>query len=66
MRVRCPACAWEPDGKKYWGCEKCHAIFDTFVTHAHCPKCPNSWTWTECISCHVRSDHEAWYVEEQR
>jgi rubrerythrin len=63
-KIRCPECKWQPDGKKYWGCEKCSAVFDTFVTRAHCPRCPNSWTFTQCIRCGVKSDHEAWYAEE--
>lgn len=62
-RIRCPLCGWQPDGKPYWMCEKCFAVFDTFETHAHCPtpKCGNSWTYTECIACHMLSPHEEWY-----
>jgi hypothetical protein len=66
VRIRCPICGWQPDGKPYWGCEKCHTqAFDTFKTHAHCPnpECGNSWTFTQCIACHERSPHEDWYVE---
>ena len=63
-RVRCPLCAWEPDGGKHWQCDKCFVIFDTFRTRAHCPKCPQSWKETQCIACQEMSDHELWYVDE--
>ncbi len=64
-RIRCPACGWQPDGKPYWGCERCFVAFDTFKTHAHCPTpgCGNSWTYTQCIACGIQSLHEAWYEE---
>ena len=62
-RIRCPLCTWEPDGRDYWGCEMCGAIFDTFVTRAHCPECPNSWRETVCIRCHQMSSHDEWYVD---
>ena len=62
-RIRCPICGWQPDGKAYWGCEKCFSTFDTFKTHAHCPTpgCGNSWFYTQCIACHEQSPHEKWY-----
>ncbi|MDM8557307.1 hypothetical protein [Candidatus Parabeggiatoa sp. HSG14] len=62
-QIRCPLCGWQPDGKPYWMCEKCFAVFDTFKTHAHCPapKCGNSWAYTQCIACHQQSLHEKWY-----
>jgi DNA-directed RNA polymerase subunit RPC12/RpoP len=61
QRIRCPICGWLPDGKPYWGCEKCFAQFDTFKTHAHCPTCGNSWTFTQCIACGTQSPHDEWY-----
>jgi hypothetical protein len=66
-RIRCPLCGWQPDGKPYWGCEKCFATFDTFKTHAHCPnqKCGNSWSYTQCIACNRQSPHEEWYENEE-
>jgi len=63
-RIRCPRCAWEPDGEAYWGCELCGAVFDTFATRARCPECPNRWTHTWCPGCGRMSRHEDWYVEE--
>lgn len=64
-RIRCPVCGWQPDGQSYWGCEKCHAVFDTFETHAHCPnpQCGNSWTFTQCIFCDAKPPHEDWYED---
>lgn len=66
-RICCPLCQWEPDGKPYWGCEKCWAIFDTFKTHAHCPNkaCGNSWADTMCIACKHMSRHKDWYTEQE-
>ncbi|MCC6873844.1 MAG: hypothetical protein IT378_05975 [Sandaracinaceae bacterium] len=63
-RIRCPHCAWEPDGKPHWVCERCFAQFDTFVTRARCPSCPNSWRDTWCPRCDRPSPHEAWYADE--
>jgi hypothetical protein len=74
VRIRCPLCGWEPDGKPYWGCEKCFASFDTFKTRAHCPNsflpstdagyCDNRWDETQCIACQRMSPHDDWYVED--
>ena len=61
MKIRCPKCAWEPDGRPYWGCDSCHCVFDTFSTGARCPQCARSWLETQCIKCGVWSLHEDWY-----
>jgi hypothetical protein len=61
MRIRCPNCAWAPDGRAHWECEGCHTMFDTFATHARCPQCPRSWLETQCIKCGKWSQHEDWY-----
>jgi hypothetical protein len=62
--IRCPSCRWHHDGKKHWGCEVCGAIFDTFVTGAACPSCPQSWTYTQCPQCDSLALHEDWYERE--
>lgn len=64
-RIRCPACGWEPDGRPWWQCELCFAIFDTFETRASCPECPNRWRETQCPKCAETSDHDDWYVDEE-
>jgi hypothetical protein len=63
-RIRCPRCLWEHDGKKHWACEDCGEIFDTFVTGAACPSCPNSWKLTQCPKCDALSPHDDWYERE--
>src|SRR5439155_1065813 len=35
----CPACHAAPPQGAFWRCGKCRTTFDTFVTHATCPKC---------------------------
>ncbi|MEM9695327.1 MAG: hypothetical protein AAGA56_22480 [Myxococcota bacterium] len=69
LRIRCPRCDWHHDGRAYWGCELCGAIFDTFVTRARCPRtvtCGNAWDFTWCPACDRRSPHEAWYATDER
>ena len=61
MKIYCPSCKWQPDGKKYWGCEGCWTIFDTFATRANCPKCSKTWHKTQCIGCGELFPHEDFY-----
>ena len=63
-KVRCPLCAWNHDGGAHWACERCFTVFDTFVTRAHCPKCPMTWRLTWCPKCHDPSPHEDWTVDD--
>jgi hypothetical protein len=35
IRIRCPKCEWEPDGKPYWRCS-CGHRWDTFSTGGRC------------------------------
>jgi hypothetical protein len=63
-KIRCPLCAWRPDGKPYWQCEICLTQFDTFATAAQCPSCDNRWYETQCIRCDEMSAHESWYDTE--
>jgi hypothetical protein len=60
-RIRCPSCRWQHDGREHWACEACGDVFDTFVTGASCPSCPQSWTFTQCPKCDALSPHEDWY-----
>jgi len=63
-KIRCPKCTWEHDWNPHWGCERCHAIFDTFVTRATCPDCAKTWADTLCPSCSRWSRHDDWYCED--
>jgi hypothetical protein len=64
IRIRCPACAWEPDGGAYWQCH-CGHIWDTFETAAKCPACGFQHKDTQCIQsaggCSKISPHLKWY-----
>ena len=48
IKVRCPKCKWEPDGKPYWRCS-CGHKWDTFSTGGRCPACQKVWEETQCI-----------------
>jgi len=60
IKICCPKCEWEPDGKPYWQCS-CGHHWDTFSTGGRCPACKKVWEDTQCISCHKWSPHLDWY-----
>jgi len=64
IRIRCPKCNWEPDGKPYWRCE-CGHVWNTFATGARCPKCHKVHEYTSCVlkagGCREMSPHLDWY-----
>lgn len=65
IRIRCPKCNWEPDGKPYWVCTCCRIPWNTFGTGARCPHCGRVWEETRCIlsagGCKSWSPHLDWY-----
>jgi hypothetical protein len=63
QRVRCPKCEWRPRASDRWQCT-CFHVWNTFHTNGVCPSCSFRWAWTECLSCHQRSAHQDWYVDE--
>ena len=65
IRIRCPKCEWEPDGKPYWRCS-CGHQWDTFATGGRCPRCQAVWEHTQCpirltSGCGKWSPHLDWY-----
>jgi hypothetical protein len=64
IRICCPKCKWEPDGKPYWECS-CGNVWDTFSTGARCPSCGRVHKLTQCVSeaggCDKSSPHLDWY-----
>lgn len=64
VRIACPKCDWEPDGRPYWACD-CGHIWNTFDTGGRCPSCRKQWEWTQCIQiaggCNETSPHLDWY-----
>jgi len=64
IRIRCPKCNWEPDGKPHWRCS-CGHDWDTFSTGGRCPVCHKVWEETQCIvfagGCQKWSPHLDWY-----
>lgn len=61
LKIECPHCQWEPDGKPHWFCSKCSNNWDTFSTFAKCPACRYVHRYTQCIRCSVISEHYKWY-----
>ena len=64
VKIACPHCAWEPDGRPYWQCH-CGHSWDTFETAARCPNCKFQHETTQCIDgaggCGQSSPHLDWY-----
>jgi len=64
IKIRCPKCEWEPDGKPYWRCD-CGHRWDTFSTGARCPVCTKIHEYTQCPTngggCYQWSPHLDWY-----
>ncbi|PHN06186.1 hypothetical protein [Flavilitoribacter nigricans] len=64
VRIACPKCDWEPDGKPYWSCT-CGHVWNTFDTGGRCPACKKQWEWTQCVvhagGCLAMSPHLDWY-----
>src|SRR5580704_1386727 len=47
----CPTCKTAPPVGEYWTCGKCGQPFDTFQTHAVCPRCSTQFAQTKCLDC---------------
>ena len=62
-RIRCPRCAWEPEGDSTWMCTCLH-VWNTFDTNGRCPACGRDWLETQCLRCHQWSPHRDWYAED--
>ena len=64
IKICCPKCNWEPDGKPYWQCS-CGTSWNTFSTGGRCPNCKRVWENTQCIEhaggCEAWSPHLDWY-----
>jgi len=64
IKIHCPKCNWEPDGKPYWHCS-CGHQWDTFSTGGRCPACKKVWEDTQCVGhaggCSEWSPHLDWY-----
>lgn len=58
----CPACRAAPPQGALWKCNRCGTAFDTFLTHAKCPKCGAQFDLTRCVNCGQLNPIEAWPV----
>ncbi len=47
----CPECRQAPIIGQLWRCDKCLTQFDTFETHATCPRCGAQFPVTRCPEC---------------
>jgi predicted RNA-binding Zn-ribbon protein involved in translation (DUF1610 family) len=47
----CPSCQQAPITGPLWRCDKCGQMFDTFGTHATCPRCGAQFPVTGCPEC---------------
>ena len=60
--VACPACGAAPPMGPFWKCNQCGARFDTFETHAACPKCGAQHPETMCGECGAKRPVSEWYA----
>jgi len=58
-RIRCPACAGEPQKDDHWSCA-CLYSWNTSDTLA--ARGERRWTETQCPKCQVWSRHIDWYA----
>jgi Zn-dependent protease len=58
----CPSCKAAPPQGAFWKCSQCGTAFDTFLTHATCPKCGNRFDVTRCVDCGQLNPIDAWAV----
>ena len=61
--IACPRCGTPPVVGVQWMCgpDGCGFPFETFDTHAVCPRCDAHFTVTWCPRCGQPSPHTAWY-----
>lgn len=58
----CPSCKAAPPQGALWKCGQCGTTFDTFMTHAACPKCGARFDVTRCIDCGQLNPIDTWSV----
>jgi Zn-dependent protease len=56
----CPACKAAPPQGEFWKCGKCGQAFDTFQTHAVCPRCGTQFPVTKCFECGASNPMSEW------
>jgi Zn-dependent protease len=47
----CPDCNTAPPVGEFWKCGQCGQAFDTFESHAVCPRCGAQFAQTKCLDC---------------
>jgi len=58
----CPECKQPPIMGPIWRCATCLNTFDTFETHAVCPKCGTAFPTTRCPECGTGHPFDEWLV----
>lgn len=58
----CPSCKSSPPIGEFWKCANCGQPFDTFQTHATCPRCGAQYPVTACLDCHEVNAIQQWIV----
>lgn len=63
--VKCPCCAWIPDGAHHWQCHACEGeAFNTFEHGGQCPRCEEVFDDTLCPRCDHMSPYDWWWPAE--
>jgi Zn-dependent protease len=58
----CPDCNTAPPVGEFWKCGQCGQAFDTFQTHAVCPRCGAQFAQTKCLDCGRLHPMSEWMV----
>lgn len=58
----CPECDTAPAVGEFWKCGQCGQAFDTFQTHAVCPRCGAQFSETKCLDCGRLHPMSEWMV----
>ena len=58
----CPSCEAAPPIGEFWKCSHCGQPFDTFQTHATCPRCGAQYPVTKCLDCGESRPLQQWTV----
>jgi len=58
----CPECNTAPPLGEFWKCGQCGQAFDTFQSHAVCPRCGAQFAQTKCLDCGRSHPMSEWMV----
>ncbi len=61
----CPSCGTAPLVGKFWRCDECGTMFDTFEQRARCSNCSKLFKVTKCPDCYKKHPIDEWFAAAQ-